>query len=199
MIFYMVSKYKSNMAATPVIMRTVVPTVDLSDNITPKNIVVQSPQEHRYVTYPATSFSQSNAVFNIIPLSPSIIISRYIRVNMPLRFTIQAFAKQTSLGTFNVINSLYAGLCQYSLHQMIATLTVQFNNQSVAIRPSQIIDKFMHYSFDREAQKSSMSTTTTFPDQANDYSQLTGTITSEFASYGSFVDHISRNTSAYIT
>jgi hypothetical protein len=50
------------MVGTPVALRTILPTLDLEDNITPKNIVAESPQEFRVVQYPATSFSQSNAI-----------------------------------------------------------------------------------------------------------------------------------------
>jgi hypothetical protein len=45
------------MAVTPVALRTILPTLDLEDNITPKNIVAESPQEFRIVPYPAISFS----------------------------------------------------------------------------------------------------------------------------------------------
>jgi hypothetical protein len=67
------------MAATPVLLRTIVPTMDLAENLSVKNIIAQSPQEFRVVQYPATSFSQSNANWNIIPPSPQTIISRYVR------------------------------------------------------------------------------------------------------------------------
>jgi hypothetical protein len=68
------------MAATPVLLRTVVPMMDLAENLSVKNIIAQSPQEFRIVQYPATSFSQSNATWSVIPPSPSTIISRYVRV-----------------------------------------------------------------------------------------------------------------------
>jgi hypothetical protein len=69
------------------------PTLDLEDNVTPKNIVADSPQEFRIVLYPATSFSQSNAVWNIIPPAPTTIISRYARVRMQLQFSIRGQIK----------------------------------------------------------------------------------------------------------
>jgi hypothetical protein len=62
--------------------------LDLEDNVTPKNIVAESPQEFRIVPYPAISFSQSNAVWHIIPPAPTTIISRYVRVRMQLQFSI---------------------------------------------------------------------------------------------------------------
>jgi hypothetical protein len=181
------------MAATPAMLRTILPTLDLEDNVTPKNIVAESPQEFRIVSYPATSFSQSNAVWNIIPPAPTTIISRYVRVRMQLQFSITGQIKNFGdSGEAYVINSQFAGLCQYPLHQMIATLTITLNNQAITIRPSQLFDKFAHYNFDRETQKSTMSSTPFYPDQAITYELTSGRITSEFALYASSVDHISR-------
>jgi hypothetical protein len=76
------------MAAAPVSLRTIIPTLDLEDNVSPKNIIAEIPQEFRIVPYPATSFSQANAVWNIIPPSPTSIISRYVRVRMQLQYSI---------------------------------------------------------------------------------------------------------------
>jgi hypothetical protein len=187
------------MAATPAMLRTILPTLDLEDNITPKNIVAESPQEFRIVPYPATSFSQSNAVWNIIPPAPMTIISRYVRVRMQLQFSITGQIKSfADSGEAYVINSQFAGLCQYPLHQMIATLTITLNNQAITIRPSQLFDKFAHYNFDRETQKSTMSSTPCYPDQAVTYELTAGRVTSEFALYGSSVDHISRQHTAVL-
>jgi hypothetical protein len=190
----------STMAATPAMLRTILPTLDLEDNVTPKNIVAESPQEFRIVPYPATSFSQSNAVWNIIPPAPTTIISRYVRVRMQLQFSITGQIKNfANSGDAYVINSQFAGLCQYPLHQMIATLTITLNNEAITIRLSQLFDKFGHYNFDRETQKSTMSSTPCYPDQAITYELNAGRITSEFALYGSSVDHISRQHTCVLT
>jgi hypothetical protein len=183
------------MAAAPAMLRTILPTLDFEDNITLKNIVAESPQEFRIVPYPATSFSQSNPVWNIIPLAPTtIIISRYVRIRMQLQFSITGQIENfADSGEVFVINTGFCGLCQYPLHQMIATLTSTFNNQAITIWPSQLLDKFVHYNFDRETQKSTMSSTPYYPDQAITYELTAGRITSEFALYGSSVDHISRH------
>ncbi|MCS7318275.1 MAG: hypothetical protein NZZ41_08235, partial [Candidatus Dojkabacteria bacterium] len=180
------------MTATPILFRSIVPTIDLSENLSPQYIVTQSPQEYRFVQYPATSFSQSYINWNIIPPSPETIISRYIRVNLPLHFLITGQRKTGINSNINVINSEYAGLCNYPLHQIINTLTITFNNQAITIKPSQIIDKLFNYTFDREIQKSTMSTTTSFPDSDANYDHLVNSITSSFASFENSVDHISR-------
>jgi hypothetical protein len=73
------------------------------------------------------------------------------------------------------------------------------NNQAITIRPSQSFKKFGHYNFDRETQKSTMSSTPCYPDQAITYELTAGRITSEFALYGSSVDHISRQHPAVLT
>jgi hypothetical protein len=56
------------------------------------------------------------------------------------------------------------------------------------------MDKLYHYTFDREIQKSTMSTTPCYPDQIVNYHQLVTGITSEFADYSASVNHISRGT-----
>ncbi|MCS7318163.1 MAG: hypothetical protein NZZ41_07675, partial [Candidatus Dojkabacteria bacterium] len=180
------------MAATPILFRSIVPTIDLSENLSPQYIVTQSPQEYRFVQYPATSFSQSYINWNIIPPSPDTIISRYVRINLPLHFTVTGQRKSNVNWNINVINSEYAGLCNYPLHQIINTLTITLNNQALTIKPSQIIDKLFYYTFDREIQKSTMSTTTSFPDMEANYDHLVNAITNPYAGFENSVDHISR-------
>jgi hypothetical protein len=124
----------------------------------------------------------------------------YFRVRMQLQFSITGQIKDyNNSGEVYVINSSFAGLCQYPLHQMIATLTITLNNQAITIRPSQLFDKFAHYNFDRETQKSTMSSTPCYPDQAVTYELSAGRVTSEFALYGSSVDHISHQHTCVLT
>jgi hypothetical protein len=119
---------------------------------------------------------------------------------MQLKFSITGQIKNLAgSGEVFVINSNFAGLCQYPLHQMIATLTTTLNTQAITIRPSQLFDKFGNYNFDRETQKSTMSSTPCYPDQAVTYELTAGRITSGFALYGSSVDHISRQHTTVLT
>jgi hypothetical protein len=178
------------MAAT--FLRTIDPVIDLTENVAPKQIVTESPQEFRIITYPSTAFSQSYINFNVITPSPSIIVARYFRITMTFVITVNATIKP-SVSQANVINTLYSGICQYPLHQCISNLTVQLNNNSVTIRPSEIVPKLMYYVFDHETQMSTMSTTAAYPDQTAYYNQSDLFITSPFGSYGDSVDHISRN------
>jgi ABC-type anion transport system duplicated permease subunit len=154
------------MAATPVLLRVVPPQIDLSENSQPKALIAQSPQQVRCVQYPSTSFSQSNAVFNIIPVSSDIILARYILLTFPMTITIQSRVKNGQTPAY-AFNSQFAGLCQFPLHQIMATLTLGFNNASITIRPLQIFPALLQYLIDREQQKSSMSTTPCYPDQTN--------------------------------
>jgi hypothetical protein len=78
-----------NKAATPILFTSVVPTIDLAENLSPKYITLQFLREYRVVQYPATSFSQSYINWNIIPPSLDRIISRYVRVTLPLTLRLQ--------------------------------------------------------------------------------------------------------------
>jgi hypothetical protein len=73
------------MAATPVLLRVIPPQIDLSENIQPKALIAQSPQQVRCIQYPSTSFSQSNAVFNTIyrsrPRNGTVQKQSYIQAN----------------------------------------------------------------------------------------------------------------------
>jgi hypothetical protein len=102
------------MTATPVLLRSTVLIIDLVENLTPKYVVTESPQEFRVVQYPATSFSQSYVNWNIIPPSPDTIFSRYVRVKLPVNIRIQGH-NTTNVG-YNIVNTLYAGFCAYPLH-----------------------------------------------------------------------------------
>jgi hypothetical protein len=179
--------------AAPTFVRTIDPPIDLTDNIAPRQIVAESPQEFRIITYPSTAFSQSYINWNIIPPNPQVVIARYFRVQITFTITVNATIRPLVTTPANIINTLYSGLCQYPVHQMINNLTVQFNNNSITIRPNEIIPKLMYYVMDHETQMSTMSTTMAYPDQTQYYSMSDGFVTSPFSSYGDSFDHISRN------
>jgi hypothetical protein len=156
------------MAATPVLFKVIPPQIDLSDNIQPKALIAQSPQQVRCVQYPSTSYSQSNAVFNDIPVSPDTILARYILLTLPLTITINSTCKANNSPCY-AFNSQFAGLCQFPLHQIMATLSLGFNNAMITIRPSQIFPAILQYWIDRCQQKSVLSTTPCYPDRSNTY------------------------------
>jgi hypothetical protein len=178
--------------AAPTFVRTIDPTIELTDNIAPRQIVAESPQEFRIITYPSTAFSQSYINWNIIPPNPQVVIARYFRVQITFTITVNATIKPLITTPANIINTLYSGLCQYPVHQMMNNLTIQFNNNSITIRPNEIIPKLMYYVMDHETQMSTMSTTMAYPDQTQYYSMSDGFVTSLFASYGDSFDHISQ-------
>jgi hypothetical protein len=177
---------------TATFFRTIDPVIDLTENVAPKQIVTESPQEFRIITYPSTAFSQSYINWNIIPPNPQVVIARYFRVQITFQITVNATIKQ-GVNQANVINTLYSGICQYPLHQCISNLTVQLNNHAVTIRPTEIIPKLMYYVFDHETHMSTMSTTAAYPDQTLYYSESDTFVTSPFGSYGDSCDHVSRN------
>jgi hypothetical protein len=110
--------------AAPTFVRTTDPQIDLTDNIAPRQIVAESPQEFRIITYPSTAFSQSYINWNIIPTNPQVIIARYFRVQMTFVITVNATIKSNVVEPANIINTLYCGLCQYPVHQMMNNFTV---------------------------------------------------------------------------
>ena len=184
------------MAAGPVYYKTTFPPTDLGENVQIKLLVAQSPQEIRYITYPATSFSQANANFAIIPPSPQTIISRRVRIQVPVTVTINGTLNTNNFPQVtqaNVWNTLYAGFCDFPIHKSIATLTVQFNNQSTTIRPSQIMDKLLYYCMGEELVEGSSSQTPSQLDNTQTYDMTALFVTSPFATFGDSHNHISRN------
>jgi len=183
-------------AGPPIFYKTAFPPIDLEENIQTKLLVAQSPTEIRYITYPATSFSQANAVFNIIPPTPQSIICRLVRIQVP--FTVQINGTLNTTGypqiqQANVYNTLYGGFCDFPIHKSMATLTVILNNQSTTIRPSQIMDKLLYYCMGRKLVAGTASQSPSMLDNTLQYEMNTLFVTSPFAVFGDSYDHTSRN------
>jgi hypothetical protein len=51
------------MAATPILFTSVVPTIDLAKNLSPKYITLQSPQDYRVVQYHILPFVPFSIIF----------------------------------------------------------------------------------------------------------------------------------------
>jgi len=170
----------------------------LEENIQTKLLVAQSPTEIRYITYPATSFSQANAVFNIIPPTPQSIICRLVRIQVPFTVQINGTLTQTSLvQQANVFNTLYGGFCDFPVHKSIATLTVILNNQSTTIRPSQIMDKLLYYCMGYDLVTGTASQTPSMLDNTLQYEMGSLFVNSPFATYMDSYNHTSRNSFPY--
>ena len=184
------------MSSAPIFYKTTFPPIDLEENIQTKLLVAQSPQEIRYITYPATSFSQSNCTFAIIPPSPQSIISRLVRLQVPVNVTISGTlntSQYPQVLSANVWNTLYGGFCDFPLHKAIATLTVLINNQSTYIRSSQIMDKLLYYCRSHKLIEGTQSETPSMLEQSFQYGMTRLFVTSPFAFYGDSYNHTSRN------
>jgi len=184
------------MSSAPIFYKTTFPPIDLEESVQTKLLVAQSPQEIRYITYPATSFSQSNCTFAIIPPSPSSIISRLARIQVPVTVSINGTlntAQYPQVLQANVWNTLYGGFADFPLHKSIATLTFLLNNQSTYIRSSQIMDKLLYYCRSEELIAGTGSQTPSMLDQTFRYFMSKLFVTSPFGFYGDSYNHTSRN------
>jgi hypothetical protein len=83
---------------TATFVRTIDSVIDLSENVVSRQIVTESPQEFRIITYPSTAFSQSYINWNIIPPNPQVIIARYMRVLITFDITITATINNGATG-----------------------------------------------------------------------------------------------------
>jgi hypothetical protein len=184
------------MTTTPVFYKTTFPPIDLEENIQTKLLVAQPPTEIRYITYLATSFSQANAVFNIIPPSNQIIVSRLIRIQVPFTVTINGTLNTTQypqVTQANVVNTLYSGFCDFPIHKCMSTLTLILDNQSTMIRPAQIIDKLLYYCMGEELVAGTSLQIPSQLDNSWTYDMLSLFVTSPFGSYGDSFLKNSRN------
>lgn len=84
---------------------------------------------------PATSYSNSNVVWQVVPPSKSAILDRIIGVHMQATLT---FAGSTSDGS-NLLQPGKCGLRSRPITRMLSTLSVAVNGQTVSLEPQQIV------------------------------------------------------------
>jgi len=129
------------------------PVIDVQKQVKPGEIVPVSPSNITYYTIPAVGTSSgqqanSNIVFNIIPPVSDAVMSRLIRIRLQFQVNVTGAQQSNVLPagvTPNVFNSPYCGFAAFPINSVFSTLTLQINNASTTIRPSQVIKDLLRY------------------------------------------------------
>ena len=128
----------------------------------------------------ATSTSQSQIQFTLIPNNVSNILSRYMLIRIPVVVTVTG-ADNGILLSSAASRGLMA-LRQYPISSICTTMSCQLNNQTISIVPNQICHSLTRYSqWMTDAQEQSV--TPILADQSQEYSDLYGSSKSPLNTY----------------
>jgi hypothetical protein len=135
--------------------------------------VVKGAQNVSYVKFPLANTPVSNQMnFNIQVPSQNTIVSRAVRLNATLRFSIQfagedANAKNANRTAFKTAYGSTWSFCAYPIHQAITNASVQLNDNSVSIQMNEWIAPLTHLL--SEDEHICNSHTPTLPDKYGNY------------------------------
>lgn len=142
--------------------------------------VLRGGQQVSYKSFTTNSISQSSIQFSAPPPSGGIIVDRKVSLTLPIRLTFTGPGTNTT----NLIQSNRDAPRAFPLSNMIDTLQVSINNNSVSINMSDIIQALMHYNVDNDLKMSDYSMTPCYQDQAQNYNELVGSVRNPLSSYG---------------
>ena len=133
--------------------KAVLPVIDVDRQVKPAEIVPISPSNITYYTIPAVGSTtgqqaNSNLVFNIIPPVSDAVMARLIRIRLQFQVNVTGATQVQGIPqglTPNVFNSAYCGFAAFPINSIFSTLTLQINNASTTIRPSQVIKDLLRY------------------------------------------------------
>lgn len=146
--------------------------------------VFKGGSDNTYYTYPASSHSVSQAVWNINTPSEDMFIDRKIYLQAKLRFT---FNGTTPNVDTPLLVPNFDALRAFPLQNSISTLTTQINSGAVTVNSSDIIQAMMRYvSF--EEQYYELTNSPNYMDQAQTYEQLLGSMRNPLNAYHDSVD-----------
>jgi hypothetical protein len=179
--------------------QAILPVIDVQKQIKPAEIVPISPSNITYYTIPAVGTSSgqqanSNIVFNIIPPVSDAVMSRMIRIRLQFQVNVTGAQQSNVLPggvTPDVFNSPYCGFASFPINSIFSTLTLQINNASTTIRPSQVIKDLLRYDNSEKLIYGTMSQSPCKMDPSMDYAQTTNFIQSPFGCFAD--DMLSRN------
>lgn len=146
--------------------------------------VLKGGSQTSWKAYTTTSISSSSLNFSCPPPSGNIIVDRKIYLYLPVRLS---FTGITSGPGFLLANGRDAPRA-FPIASSIDTLSATINNQSVNINIADIIQALMHYNTDTELKEGDYSTTPTYQDQSQNYSDLWNSTRNPLGSYADTSD-----------
>jgi hypothetical protein len=155
------------------------PLVDIN-KATPYG-VLYGPQTVNYQQYNAVGNPSGNTIqFNIIPPTPSTILSRKIYLKLQLQLTLTGTAGTS--GT--VFTPGYDAFAAYPLSRCMNTINLQLNSGQTTINSYDIIPALMHYHNPGHVRSTVYSTTPSMLDKYQNLASGAGTSNNPLGTYG---------------
>ena len=157
---------------------TAVKVLDPVLNIKPKQVyaIIKSGQDNLYSIVPSGQFSNSQVSWNINTPSESIVVSRKMYLKCRLRFELTG-ADEGKL----LISSNRDAPRFFPLANSMTNLNVRINNSAINVNMADVLKGMQRYTR-AEDLKNEYSTTPSYPDQSQEYSEYEGFLRSELNS-----------------
>jgi hypothetical protein len=134
--------------------------------------------------FSTNSANDSSFQFYTPPPNPNIIVNRRVKCRIPFA---QATITATNLGATCLLQSGYFGLREAPVSSVLTTLESKFNSNQNVVQMSDIIHALLKYNTCSALIEGHLSTSTFYPDQSQNYSDLIGASSNPL---GSYVDYI---------
>lgn len=146
--------------------------------------ILKSGSQTTWKAWTSTSISNSSIQFSMPPPSGGIFVDSKQYFYLPVRLTFQG----TPPASQTIIQDFFDAPRAYPISGSIDTLSATINNQSVSINLADIIHALGHYNTDSELKEGCYSTFPAYPDQSQQYNDLTGASRNPLAPYEAGLD-----------
>ena len=147
--------------------------------------IIKSGSQTTWKSWTSTSISNSSIQWSVPPPSGGVFIDSKMYVQLPVRLTLTGNPK--AVGS-RLINDSFDAPRAYPISGSVETLSATINNQTVNINLSDVIHAISHYNTDSELKEGVYSTFPSYPDQSQQYNDLTGSNRNPLGSYESGLD-----------
>lgn len=158
-----------------------------------KYAVLQSGKSVMYKAYTSNSISTSSIQFSCPPPSGNVIVDRKQYFTLPVRLT---FTGPGSNAT-NLIQPNRDAPRAFPISSSIDTLQVTINNTSVSINMADVIQPLLRFNTNESLKEFDYSSTPSYPDQSQNYSDLFSTNRSPLSFYGDQSDENPQGRAAF--
>ncbi len=142
--------------------------------------VLQSGKNVMYKAYTSNSISTSSIQFSCPPPSGNVIVDRKQYFTLPIRLTFTG----DGANSIDLLQPKRDAPRAFPVSSSIDTLQCTINNTSVSINMADVIQPLLRFNTDRGLKDFDYSSTPSYPDQSQNYSDLYGTTRSPLSFYG---------------
>jgi hypothetical protein len=163
------------------IVQTIDPRVDVGS--ARAYAVLQGGKEVTPQVFPATSYSDTNIVFDVNPPSSFILVDKKIWITCPFVVTFTGTDQGRPLLTLGAAGGL-DGPRSYPLTQSILSSRATINNTTVSINTNNVMQGLLWYHNNYSVRREDYSGTPAMLDQSQNYGDLVGFVRNPLGQYG---------------